>query len=280
MSQQVLLWVGFSVFVVTVLTLDLGVFHRKSHTVSIKEALTWSAVWISLAFIFNIGVWYWRGQESALAFLTGYLLEESLSVDNLFVFLLIFSYFSVPAVYQHKVLFWGILGALLMRATMIGVGAALLHMFHWLIYIFGGFLIITGFKMAFQKDTEIHPENNPLVRIFRRFMPVTTVYHGDRFFVRQDGRLFATPLFIVLLVVEATDVVFAVDSIPAILAITTDPFIVYTSNVIGTKMVLSEIYKVPIQIALLVVAGILALSIAASLLWPPAAEPEMPKTGH
>lgn len=313
MSQQVLLWVGFSVFVVTVLALDLGVFHRKSHDVSIKEALVWSAVWISLALIFNIGIYIWRDSESALAFLTGYLLEKSLSVDNLFVFLLIFSYFSVPAGHQHKVLFWGILGALLIRALMIGVGVALLQMFHWLIYIVGGFLVITGFKMAFQKEEELHPENNPLVRIFRRLMPVTTEYHGDRFFVRQGGRLFATPLFIVLLIVEATDVVFAVDSIPAILAITTDPFIVYTSNVfailglralffalsgimnlfhylkvglavvlifIGLKMVLSELYKVPIQFALLVVAGILALSIVASLVWPPAAEAELPEAGH
>lgn len=299
MENSLLLWIGFNVFVLAMLALDLGVFHRKAHVVKIKEALIWSAVWITLALLFNLGIYFWRGEVAALEFLTGYLLEKSLSVDNVFVFLLIFSYFRVPALCQHKVLFWGILGALIMRAVFIAAGITLIQQFHWVIYLFGAFLIFTGIKMALQKDKEIHPEKNPAIRLFRRLMPVTKDYdEKNRFFVRQAGRLQATPLFVALLVVETTDVIFAVDSIPAILAITQDPFIVYTSNVvailglralffalagimnlfhyvhyglslilvfIGFKMLLADIYKTPIPIALSVVAGILVISVVASL---------------
>jgi tellurite resistance protein TerC len=235
------LWVGFNLFVLAMLALDLGVFHRKAHAVSFKEAAIWSAVWISLAMVFNLGVYlFWdvlapastySNGDAALAFFTGYLIEKSLSVDNIFVFVLIFTYFSVPAQYQHRVLFWGILGALVMRAILIVVGAALIKEFHWIIWIFGAFLIFTGVKMAFHKNEEVHPENNPLIRLFRRIMPVTPTYEGSKFFVRHAGKLMATPLFLVLLMVESTDLVFAVDSIPAIFAVSQDPFIVYTSNV-------------------------------------------------
>lgn len=294
-------WIGFNIFVLAMLALDLGVFHRRAHEIKIKEALLWSAVWILLALAFNAGIYIWRGQEVALQFLTGYLLEKSLSVDNIFVFIMIFSYFRVPALYQHQVLFWGILGALIMRAIFIATGVTLIQRFHWIIYIFGAFLILTGIKMVTQKDKEIHPEKNPLLKLFRRFMPVTERYEGSSFFVRKDRRWFATPLFVVLLVVETTDVIFAVDSIPAILAITVDPFIVYTSNVfailglralyfalagimqlfhylgyglaailvfVGVKMVMADFFKLPITVALAVVAGILLISVVASLLRP------------
>jgi len=300
--NEYMLWVGFNIFVLAMLALDLGVFHRNAHVVKMKEALIWSAVWIALALLFNVGVYFWRGAETALEFFTGYLIEKSLSVDNIFVFILIFSYFSVPAQYQHRVLFWGILGALFMRAILIAVGATLIATFHWIVYLFGGFLIITGIKMAMQKNTGIHPEKNPLVRLFKRFMPVTNTYHGGKFFISENGRRVATPLFIVLLMVEFTDLVFAVDSIPAIFAITKDPFIVYTSNVfailglrslyfalagvmnrfhylklglalvlvfVGAKMMLVDVYKIPIAISLSVVAGILLISVLASLIWPP-----------
>ena len=299
MLNGILPWILFNIFVLAMLALDLGVFHRKAHEVKIKEAVAWSAVWIALALLFNVGVYFWRGPEQAQAFLTGYLLEKSLSVDNIFVFLLIFSYFRVDSLYQHKILFWGILGALIMRGIFIAVGVTLIQQFHWVIYVFGAFLILTGIKMAFQKDKEIHPERNPALRLFRRFMPVTDHYVQGKFFVQQNGRTFATPLFVVLLVVETTDVIFAVDSIPAILAITLDPFIVYTSNVfailglralyfalagamrlfhylhfglssilvfIGIKMLLADIYKIPIFIALSVVAGILIISVVVSVL--------------
>src|SRR5688572_24395216 len=220
------LWTGFNLFVLAMLALDLGVFHRKAHTVSFKEATAWSAVWITLALLFNAGIWYFRGPEAGVEFLTGYLLEKSLSVDNIFVIALIFSYFAVPAVHQHRVLFWGILGALVMRAAFILAGAALLEAFHWIIYVFGGFLIITGLKMSLVRDTEIHPENNPVLRLVRRLVPVTSDYRGGHFFTRENGRLWATPLFLVLMLVETTDLIFAVDSIPAIFAVTTDPFLV------------------------------------------------------
>ena len=305
MSQDILVWVAFNIFVLAMLALDLGVFHRRQHAVGVREALLWSALWIALALVFNAGLYIFEGPEAALMFFTGYLLEKSLSVDNLFVFLLIFTYFGVPRLYQHKVLFWGILGALVMRATMIAVGVTLIHHFHWILYVFGGFLVITGVRMAMQGDEEIQPDKNPLVRLFTRFFPVTTSYHESRFFVRLDGRLFATPLFIVVLVVEATDVVFALDSIPAIFAVTTDPFIVYTSNIfailglralyfalagvmgffrylkyglsfvlvfIGIKMVIADFYKIPVHWALIVVAALLLLSVLASLIWPPAPE--------
>ncbi|MBI4620003.1 MAG: TerC family protein [Desulfobacterales bacterium] len=298
MLNQFLPWILFNVFVLAMLALDLGVFHRKAHEVKIKEALIWSAVWITLALIFNLGIYFWRGEAAALEFLTGYLLEKSLSVDNIFVFLLIFSYFRVDPLYQHKILFWGILGALIMRAIFIAVGVTLIQQFHWVIYVFGAFLILTGIKMALQKDKEIHPEKNPALRLFRRFMPITDHSVQGKFFVKLNGRTFATPLFVVLLVVETTDLIFAVDSIPAVLAITLDPFIVYTSNVfailglralyfalagamrlfhylhlglssilvfIGAKMLLADIYRIPIVIALSVVAGILVISVVASL---------------
>jgi tellurite resistance protein TerC len=301
MANQLLLWGGFGAFVLGMLALDVGVFHRHAHVVRVKEALYWSAAWIGLALLFNLGMYFWRGPEVALAFFTGYLIEKALSVDNLFVFLMIFSYFSVSPIYQHKVLFWGILGALIMRALMIAVGVTLIQAFHWVLYIFGGFLILTGVKMVFQKHEELHPEKNPVMRLFTRFMPVTTQHYGEKFFVTLDGRRFATPLFLVLLIVEATDLVFALDSIPAVLAITTDPFIVFTSNVfailglrslffalagvmglfqylryglaivltfIGAKMLLADVYHFPIYVALGVVVGVLSLSVLASLLYP------------
>lgn len=283
------------------LALDLGIFHRKAHVVRLKEALGWSVVWICLALLFDLVIYFWLGPEKSLQFLAGYIIEKSLSVDNLFVFLLIFSYFSVPSIYQHKILFWGILGALIMRAIFIAAGITLIEKFHWMIYLFGGFLIITGIKMAVQKDKEIHPEANPVLRLFRRFVPVTDQYDNDHFFVLKEGKRWATPLFVVLLLIETTDVIFAVDSIPAILAVTRDPFIVYTSNVfailglralyfalagimqlfhylhyglsiilvfVGAKMLISDIYKVPIGVALLVIAGILVISVIASILRP------------
>ncbi|MDI6787906.1 MAG: TerC family protein [Planctomycetota bacterium] len=301
MLNQVIIWGGFGVLVIGLLMLDLGVFHRKSHEIKIKEALLLSAFWIILALLFNLGIYFWRGKEPALQFFTGYLLEKSLSVDNIFVFLLIFSYFKVPAIYHHKILFWGILGALILRGIFIVAGVTLIQQFHWVIYIFGAFLVITGFKMALQKDKEIHPERNPVLKLFRRFMPVTDSYESGRFFITKAGRLFATPLLVVLLVVETTDVVFAVDSVPAILAITQDVFIVYTSNVfailglralyfalsgimklfyylhyglsiilvfIGIKMLISDIYKIPIMIVLTVLITVLALSILISIISP------------
>ena len=293
------LWISFTVFVLGMLALDLGVFHRSAHAVSLKEAGMWSAVWIALSLVFNVIIYNFYGSEVGLQFLTGYLIEKSLSVDNIFVFVLIFSYFSVPAMYQHRVLFWGIFGALVMRAVMIATGAALLERFHWIIYIFGAFLIFTGIRMAFHKDEELHPESNPVVRLFKRIMPVTQEYHGQSFFVRHAGKLAATPLFVVLLLVESTDLVFALDSIPAIFAITQDPFIVYTSNVfailglralyfllagvmdkfrylkiglsavlvfVGAKMLAEAIHvEIPIGISLGVIAAVLTTSVLASL---------------
>ena len=295
------LWIGFNLFVLAMLALDLGVFHRKAHEVKIKEALAWSGVWIALAMVFNVIIWQWRGPEVGMQFLTGYLIEKALSVDNIFVFIMIFAYFKVPALLQHKVLFWGIIGALVMRAACIAAGITLLKQFHWLIYVFGAFLIITGIKMAVSKGKEIDPGKNPLLKGIRRLMPVTEEYHDDKFFIRRDAKLWATPLFVTLIFVELTDLIFAVDSIPAILSITQDPFIVYTSNVfailglrslyfalsgimglfhylhfglsavlvfVGAKMMLADIYKVPIGVSLGVIAGILLLSVVASLLRP------------
>ena len=226
-------WIAFNAAVLGILALDLGVFHRDSHTVTVREALTWTAVWISLSLVFNGIIFVWRGSEVGLQFLTGYLIEYSLSVDNIFVFVLLFTYFRVPAEYQHRILFWGIIGALIMRGTMIGLGAALISEFEWLLVLFGLFLIVTGIRLGFKKEgeEEVHPENNLLVKIVRRIMPVTKEMRGDRFFVRENGKLFATPLLLVLLIVESTDLLFAVDSIPAIFGVTQDPFIVYTSNV-------------------------------------------------
>lgn len=233
MDVPVWVWIAFNAVVLGVLALDLGVFNRHAHVVTIREALSWTTVWVTLSLVFNLIIFLWRGPEKGLEFLTGYLIEYSLSVDNIFVFVLLFSYFRVPAEYQHRVLFWGIIGALLMRGTMIGIGAALISRFQWILLLFGLFLIFTGIRLALRKEEseEVHPEGNLLVRIFRSFMPVTREMHGERFFVREAGRLYATPLFVVLLIVESTDLLFAVDSIPAIFGITTDPFIVYTSNV-------------------------------------------------
>jgi len=303
------LWIGFNLFVLSLLALDLGVFHRHAHKVSIKEATIWSVVWITMAMVFNLGLYlFWdrvspnnsySNSEAALAFFTGYLIEKSLSVDNIFVFVLIFTFFAVPAIYQHRVLFWGILGALIMRGALIAVGAVLLKEFHWIIYIFGAFLIFTGIRMAIHRNEEMHPEQNPVVKLLRRIIPVAENYEGDHFFIRRAGKLLATPLFLVLLIVESTDLVFAVDSIPAIFAVTNDPFIVYTSNVfailglrslyfllagvldkfyylklglsfvlafVGTKMVIVDIYKIPIGLSLGVIASILAISVVGSLL--------------
>src|SRR2546426_3215387 len=301
MSSQMWVWIAFNVFVLVMLAIDLGVFHRRSHAVTLKEALVWSGVWIALALLFNLGVYAWYGPQPALAFLTGYLIEKSLSVDNIFVFVLIFAYFKVPARYQHEVLFWGILGALVMRAIFIFAGIALLQRLHWILYVFGALLILTGIKMATEKDKEIHPDKNPVLKLFRRLVSVTEDYHADRFFVKQVGHYAATPLFIVLLVVETTDIIFAVDSIPAILGITMDPFLVYTSNVfailglralyfalagvmrlfhylhyglsailvfVGIKMLLADIYKLPVVVALSVVAGILLIAVVASVVRP------------
>lgn len=310
MHNELLWFILFNLFVIVLLAIDLGVFHRKVHEVRIKEALLWSLVWIALAMAFNVFIYFESGHVVALEFFTGYLIEKSLSVDNLFVFLLIFSYFKVPLKYQHKVLYWGILGALIMRGILIGVGVTLIERFHWIIYVFGVFLVFTGVKMAFQKETaEIHPERNIIVRFFKKFVPVTAGYHESKFFLKIDGRRYATLLFIVLLVVETTDLLFAVDSIPAIFAITTDPFIVYSSNVfailglralyfalagmmnlfhylklglsvvltfVGVKMLIESVYEMPIIIALGVVAGVLAVSVAASMIWPKREEAKQP----
>lgn len=298
MEVTVWVWVGFVAFVLAMLALDLGVFNRKSHAISMKEAGIWTAVWISLALIFNVVIYFWQGQTPALEFLTGYLIEKALSVDNLFVFALIFTMFAVPGKFQRRVLFWGVLGALIMRGIFIAAGAALLERFHWLIYVMGAFLIFTGIKLALQKETEIHPDRNPLVRLVSKIFPVTKTYHGESFFVRINGALVATPLFIVLLIVESTDVVFAVDSIPAIFAVTRDPFIVYTSNVfailglrslyfllagaldkfhylkpalavilsfVGLKMLISNFYKIPVGVSLGVIATLLIVAVVASL---------------
>jgi tellurite resistance protein TerC len=224
-------WIAFHVGILAMLAIDLRVVHGKAHEVHVKEAFLWSVVWIVLALCFAAGLWAWRGTQVGMEFLTGYLVEKALSVDNLFVFWLLFSSFRVPALYQHKVLFWGILGALLMRALFIAGGVALMKHFHWLIYPLGVFLIVTGFKLGVEKGKELHLERNPVLHVFKRLVPVTEGYHGDRLFIRQQGRIVATPLFAVLVAIETTDLVFAADSIPAIIAITKDPFIVYTSNI-------------------------------------------------
>ncbi|MCC7429931.1 TerC family protein [bacterium] len=302
LPNQTFLWIGFNIFVFLLLALDLGVFNKEAHVIKFKEALGWTVFWIVLSLLFNVFVYYFEGSQKALEFLTGYLVEKSLSIDNIFVFLLVFSYFKVEQKYQHKVLFWGILGALVMRAIFIFTGIALIEKFHWIIYVFGAFLIFTGIKTATNKeDDEIHPEKNPVIKIFKNFMPVTPNYVEGAFFVKNkdDGKIWATPLFVVLLVLETTDVLFAVDSIPAILAITTDSFIVYSSNVmailglralyfalagimgmffylkyglsailcfVGVKMLIGDFYKFSPAAALGVIGGILLTSILASVL--------------
>lgn len=301
MSNTPLGWIIFGVFIVSMILLDALVFRRKSHTVSLRESLGWTGLWVSLALLFCLGVYHYRGPELALQFLTAYLIEESLSIDNLFVFLLIFSYFRVPAEYQHKVLTLGILGALVFRLIFILAGIALIERFHWLIYVFGGILIVSGVNMWLEKDKKVEPEKNPVLRLFRRFVPVTETYENGHFFVQRAGQMVATPLMVVLIVIETTDVIFAVDSVPAVIAISRDPFIVFTSNAfaimglralyftlaslmnlfhllhyglsgilvfVGTKMLISDVYKLPIVVSLAVVGGLLALSIIASLMWP------------
>ncbi len=302
------IWIGFNVLIVALLALDLGVFHRKARALSLKSALGWSAGWIALALLFNLAILFlwegvypgheYRGGEAALLFLTGYLIELSLSVDNLFVMAVIFSSLSVPAAYQHRVLFWGILGALVMRGAMIAGGVALIREFHAVVYIFGAFLIFTAARMLFREEKERPPGDSRMVRLLRRLMPVTEGYEGQRFFVRREGALMATPLFLVLLLIESADLVFAVDSIPAILGITDDPFLVYASNVfailglrslyfvlagsmgvfhylkpalslilafVGAKMLLADVYKIPPHVSLAVVGSILGIALALSL---------------
>lgn len=291
-------WIGFLALIGVMLAIDLGIFHREAHETTRREALTWTFVWIGLALVFNAGVFYFMGRDSGIEWFTGYLIEKSLAVDNIFVFLLIFSAFAVPAIYQHRVLFWGIIGALIMRAILITFANVLLDSFHWVIYVFGAFLVFTGIKFLRDEDHEPSLETNPLVRVAKRFFPVTDGYHGQRFFTRVEGVLYMTPLFLVLLLVETTDLVFAVDSIPAIFAVTSDPFIVFTSNIlailglrslyfvlagylsglaylkqglaaillfVGVKMLLIDVFKIPALISLTVIIGILAIAFIASM---------------
>lgn len=298
MSESFVLWTAFSVFVLSMIALDLGVFHRKSHEVGIKEALSWTVIWITLAMVFNLFIYYYFDKQKAIEFFTGYLIEKSLSIDNIFVIIMIFSYFKVPPAHQHKVLFWGILGALVMRAIFILVGIELIHNFHWLIYIFGGFLVVSGIKMLTSEDIKLEPEKNPLVKLARKVFPFTPNYHDDHFFVRFNSKLWATPLFLVVILIEATDLIFAVDSIPAILAISDDSFIVYTSNVfailglrslyfalsgvekyfqylkhglsailifVGVKMCITDLYKIPVDISLIIIAFVLVITMIASV---------------
>ncbi len=310
MNESTLLWVGFNVFVLGMLALDLGVFHRKSHTVTVREALIWTGVWVTLSLFFNLFIYYYFGEELAVEFFTGYLIEKSLSVDNIFVMIMIFSYFQVPQEYQHKVLFWGILGALVMRIIFILSGIELIHRFHWLIYFFGGFLIFTGIRMITSGDVKIEPEKNPVVKLARKIFSVTPTFEGDKFFTKRNGKTWATPLFLVVILIEATDLIFAVDSIPAILAISEDPFIVYTSNVfailglrslyfalsgiekyfhylkfglsailvfVGLKMCIVDFYKIPVTISLIVIVFLLAIAMIASVLFPKKEETENPQ---
>ena len=299
MGTSIYFWIGFHVFIFIMLALDLGVFHKHTHKVPVKEAVMWSIVWISLALIFNLFVFFEFGKIKALEFLTGYVIEYSLSVDNIFIFILIFSYFAVKAQYQHKILFWGILGALLMRGIFIFAGVALINRFHWIVIIFGGFLVFTGIRMLFQKETDVDPEKNVIVRFFKKFLPVSHSMEGDKLFIIQNNRLYATPLFLVLLIIESSYLVFATDSIPAILAISHDRFIVYTSNIfailelrslyfavagimglfrylkiglafvltfVGLKMLASFFnFVIPILLSLAIIISILLISILASV---------------
>jgi len=298
MDTPIIFWILFNAFVLLMLALDLGVFHRKTHEVSLKEALTWTFIWVSLALIFNAIIFYWKGRQQALEFFTGYLVEKALSIDNIFVFTMIFTYFQIPSKYQHKTLFWGILGALLMRVVFIFAGVALIEKFHFTIYIFGALLVYTGYKMFYHNNAKIEPDKNPIIRFFKKVMPVTPNLQEDNFFVKLNGKRYATPLFLVLILIETTDLIFAVDSIPAILAITQDQFIVYTSNVfailglrslyfafagvvhrfwllsfglavvlvfVGIKMLLIDLYKIPIELSLIFIATIITGSIFLSL---------------
>ena len=311
-ATNIWFWVGFIAFVLAMLALDLGVFNKTPHVVKAKEAAVWTSVWVGLALVFAAGLAYFVDRQTALTFLTGYVIEESLSVDNIFVIVLIFQYFAVPAQYQHRVLFWGILGALIMRGIFIGVGAALLARFEWIIYIFGALLVITGIRMALKQDEEFDGEQNPVVKFVRRFLPVTSDYRGKHFLTMENGKRHATPLLLVLVLVEVTDLIFAIDSIPAIFGITRDPFIVFTSNIfavmglrslffllasvvtkfhllkyglaviltfVGTKMLIEHWVHIPILLSLGVVMGVLVASIVASLIWPNARQATEGKTG-
>lgn len=307
-------WVGwtlFNGFVLAMLALDLGVFHRKAHAIRPREALIWTSVWIALALLFNVFVYYRAGQQVALEFLTGYVLEKSLSVDNIFVIVMIFSFFRVPAAYQHRVLFWGVLGALVLRGIFIALGAYVLHRWEWVMYIFGALLVVTGVKMVVRKEDVADLTDNAILRFVRRLVPITPAYHGQRFFIREGGRILGTPLLLVIVLVELSDLMFAIDSIPAIFAITDDTFVVYTSNIfailglrsmffllaavverfvylkyglavvltfIGVKMLLHDVYKVPILASLGIITVLIGGSIAISLLYPPEEVPEVP--GH
>jgi tellurite resistance protein TerC len=300
-ATNIWFWILFNAFVLGMLALDLGVFHRRAHVIRAKEAAIWTGVWVTLALVFALGLYVWQDAQTALTFLTGYVIEESLSVDNIFVIVMIFSYFGVPKQYQHRVLFWGIIGALLMRGSFISLGSLLLQRFHWIIYLFGALLIVTGIRMAIRHDEKFDAEKNPVYKLARRSLPFTTEYDGQKFFTLDNGRRVATPLFLVLLMVEFTDLIFAVDSIPAIFAVTTDPFIVYTSNIfailglrslyfllagvvgkfhllkyglavilvfVGAKMMADRFVTVPILVSLAVIVGVLMTSIIASLMIP------------
>ncbi len=299
MTEPIWAWGIFLLAVIFMLGLDLGVFHRKAHVPSFEEAAIWSFVWVVVALIVNAVVWAWLGHQRALEFFTGYLVEKALSADNIFVFAVLFNYFAVPPEYRHRVLFWGVLGAIVFRLAFILAGTALLKKFHWVVYVFGIIVIASGIKLLFRKEEHIDPERNPVLKLARKLLPITSNYHGQKFFVRLEGKLMATPLMLVLLVVESTDIVFAIDSIPAIFAITRDPFIVFTSNVcailglralyfllegmirlfryldeglaiilvfIGLKMLMSELYKIPTGVALGFVALVLTVTIVLSLL--------------
>lgn len=300
MEVNVFFWIGFHILIFSLLALDLGIFNKKAHKIEVREALTWTGVWVSLAMLFNVFVLIEFGRQNALEFFTAYIIEYSLSVDNIFVFILIFTYFSIQPEYQHKILLWGILGALVMRGIFIITGITLISKFHWIILVFGGFLVITGVKMIFQNNTAVDPEKNTFLRISRKIFRVTDTLRGNRLFVKENGKLYATPLFMVLLVIESSDLIFAVDSIPAVLAISKESFIVYTSNIfailglrslyfaisgimgyfrflkiglafiltfVGVKMLLSFFrIEIPILLSLAVIIGILLISVMASLL--------------
>lgn len=298
-DNTLLLWVVFGVIVLVMLSIDLGVFHRRAHVVQVKEAAIWSVTWIGLSLLFNLGVFLWLGNEKGLEFLTSYLIEKSLSLDNIFIWVVIFSDFALPDRYQHRVLFYGILGALILRGVFIAMGVTLLNSFHWVVYIFGAFLIFTALRLLLHRNRAVLLDRNPVVLIVRRFFPMTSGYNGQSFLVMENGRRMVTPLLLVLLVVESTDIVFALDSVPAVLAVTRDPFIVYTSNVfailglralfflltdvlhrvrylkvglalllsfVGAKMLLSNFYEFPILLSLGVILGILVATVLASYL--------------
>lgn len=309
--MDIWIWILFNIFILVLLAVDIGVFNREGHVIAIKESLIWTGIWIALALAFNVLVYFWMGANSALEYFTGYLIEKSLSMDNLFVFLMIFSYFGVPDRYQHRVLFWGIVGALIMRGLLIFAGVSLLRRFDWIIYLFGAFLIFTGIRLALKRERKIHPEKNPVLKFTRFLFPVSDEFQEGKFFITRLGKRYATPMLVVLLVIETTDVMFALDSIPAILAITDDPFIVYSSNVfailglralyfaiaglmrifaylhyglavilvfVGVKMVLSDIYHIPVIMALGMVGAILAVSMGLSIYMPPSDQETVQQT--